>query len=110
MVQTVHKGFLGTVKDSLESGGQEEQAEIDTEEMIKSIRKVPPKYWTMVIILCLLFLCYYLGFAIGFNQAFHLQKDYYEKKMEMFCVCREEPNYSFRPRPLEVPLPDSKNK
>jgi len=76
--------------------------ELDTEKIIEGFKKIPPKYITAIIIVCLLFLFCYLSFIYGFNNAFRLQEDYYEEKITKFCICREEPHYNIPNKPLGI--------
>jgi len=85
------------------------EEEIETEELIKAIKKIPNKYVVMIVVICLFFLFYQLGFIYGFNQSFHLQKDYYEEKIERFCICQDESIYKI-PKTLEIPNFSNKEK
>jgi len=82
------------------------EEEIDQEE-IKKIFKKLNKYSIPIIVICLFFLFYQLGFIYGYNQAFHLQEDYYEEKIEKFCICQDESIYKI-PKPLDISFNFSK--
>jgi len=79
------------------------EEDIEINELIKGIKKMPTKYVVMIVVICLFYLFYQLGFIYGFNQSFHLQEDYYEEKIEKFCICQEEPHYRMPNKPLEIP-------
>lgn len=77
------------------------EEDIDKED-IKKIIKGLKKYSMPIMVICLFFLFYQLGFMYGYNQSFHLQEDYYEEKMMKYCICREEPHYDLPTKPLEI--------
>jgi len=89
------------------------QEEEIKKEDIKKIISGLNKYAVPIIVICLFYLFYQLGFMIGFNQSFHLQEDYYEEKISRYCVCQETPHYNIPDIELnleELNLNLSKNK
>ena len=74
-----------------------EEEELNIEELRESIRKIKPDTIIKALVGCLVFLMFYLGFIYGFNQAYTLQKEYYEPYMIRHCICQEKPTYTMQP-------------
>ena len=79
------------------SEDNDESEEIDIKEIITPFKKINPKIIITICIICLLFLCYQLGFMLGYNESFYGQKEYYEYKMEYYCICQDGNALKFTP-------------
>jgi len=65
---------------------------IDIDDLVKRVRGINPRIWTVLMIIGLFILFYQLGYIMGYREAFSGQQEYYETKIDYYCYCQKEMN------------------
>jgi len=70
----------------------EDDQDLDVNGFIKEMKNLNPLWVYIVIILCIFFLMYELGYTIGFNTAYNGLKAEHKHYIQTYCYCREDMN------------------